>query len=269
MPKKGEKLSDEQKAKMAAGRTKTKTPETNTPSSEPIQPVNSPANQEYAELQRQVEELKNMFAQSQALNQAFMAGAQSNGGSSPQVNNGRLVGTVERYSVDFNRYVDPRDRLTNEPRLQRIAFPANYELEWNIDVTSYETKDGVNMKEPKFNLKLHRIIADEDGEPTDMRAKICQLVFFEDPQTAMVVANDNGLSIDDTNEIDFLNEMRYLRMRDWLFECFWPGKVKHQNGIHEEVINGQLVEVFTINTDASEGANIPFSQFNSKKKLRI
>lgn len=263
MPKKGEKLSAEQLAKMRAGREKNKNPQINTQFTS--QPTGfEPAPVDHAapdpgldELRKQVEELK----QALALNSAFLQGQQSTSG--PQVARGRVVGTVERYSTNLADYPDPRDRLSKEERLARIAFPLNYELGWEVSETRYETRDGVSQKEPKFQLTLNRIVMGEDGEPTNGRYGICKMIFFEDPSTAMTMAHEAGLQVDDSNELAFLNEMRYLRMRDWLFECFWPkGNVGSVSNKKEMVIGGKSVDYFEVNSE--NNASIPFDQLKSK-----
>jgi hypothetical protein len=219
-----------------------------------------------AELTKQVEELKALVANQQTSNpqtdliSALQAMAGINGA---QISRGRVVGTTEKHSTDLTRYDDPRERLRKEPRLARIAFDTNYELEFDVGVTQYETKDGISLKEPKFHLKLNQIILDEDGEPTNRRMGKAQMIFFEDPATAMEVANRLGLPVDETNETAFLNEMRYMRMREWLFECFWPPKPNTDKGNQTEmVINGQVVQTWEVSTEGN--ARIPFDKLSNK-----
>lgn len=261
MPKKGEKLSQEQLEKMQAGRKKNKnTPQTNTE-----QGVEVPTPVDHDATDPGLDELKAQVAELMRMNQAFMAGASSvqPQGAGLSVDKGRLIGIKDRYSMDFTQYPDPRERLAKEPRLARIAFDHNYELEWEVGSTSYETKSGINQQEPKFNLKLNRVVLDDEGERTNARYKVCQMVFFEDPQTAIVTANENGLSINDENEMEFLNEMRYLRVRDWLLECFWPKpQSKVVSNKRDMVIGGKQVEYFEVSSE--ESAKIPFDQLTTK-----
>lgn len=182
----------------------------------------------------------------------------------PQVTARGIVGTVTRYSVDPKDYPDPRERLANEPKLEQHAFKHNFELDWDVGVSSYQTKDGINMREPRFHLNLLRIIMDEDtGEPTNKRYTVCKGVFFEDPDAALVVAREKGLEIPEYAEKPFLDEMRYLQMRDWVLEAFYPPK-PNQNKINktETVIGNRLVEVFEINSEQAE--TIPFGQLKTK-----
>lgn len=252
-------------AKQAKKQEAQEEPKTNTSpqteqTQEPQQPVTS-VDPSVADLTRMVLELKKQLETTQAVNQAYAAGQASMGQS--QVQGGRLVGTTEKFSVNKDLYEDPRPRLLSETRLRRIAFDANYELDWDISVTSYETKDGVQMKEPKFTLKLNQVVLDDDGEPTDMRIGKAQLIFFEDPATAIVVANQNGIAVDEQNEAQFLNNMRYIRARDWLFECFWPAKVdRTQSSRQTMAIGGQVVDTWRVSTEGS--AKIDFDSLGNK-----
>lgn len=220
-----------------------------------------------AELMRQVQELKDaMASQAKANPQTDLIEALkalSGNGNGAQVSGGRIVGTQEKHSTNLDLYDDPRPRLMQEPRLKRIAFDQNYELGFNVGVTQYETKDGLNMKEPKFHLQLIQIVLDDNGEPTNQRIGKAQMIFFEDPATAIEVANRMGLPVDEENQTAFLNEMRYYRVRDWLFECFWPPKTDaNTNNLREMVINGQVVQTWEVNSENS--AKIPFDKLENK-----
>lgn len=182
-----------------------------------------------------------------------------------QSNNGRLVGTVEKYVVDPTRYPSPVERLTNEPKLARFAFPLNYELVWDVGVSSYETRDGINTKEPRFTLQLIKIVMDEETfEPTNKRYMLYQLIFHEDPQAALILAQEHGLPVDEQNEASFLDEMRYLRMRDWLFqlEPFFPRPAQTKKNKREEVVGNRLVEVYEVSSENAQP--IPFNELEKK-----
>lgn len=177
--------------------------------------------------------------------------------------NGSLVGTRDKYIIDPSRYPNPCERLTLESRLQRFAFKENYELEFNVTVSQYQTKDGVNTREPKFTLDLNRIMFDDDtGLATNQRYTVCRAIFHEDPEAALVVAHDNGVEVEAFEEKTFLDEMRYLRMRDWLMDAFYPPKPQQKTRKREMVIGNRVVEVFEINSENSE--SIPFDKLSRK-----
>jgi hypothetical protein len=157
-----------------------------------------------------------------------------------------LVGTVEKYRVDPDLYPSPVARLREEPRLQQFAFKVNYDLGWGVDITSYQTKDGLNVKEPRFTLQLNKLELDDNGQKTGKAWVIKRMIMHEDPQSAIAVARENGLEVDDDNSPEFLNEMRYMRMRDWLIGVFYPPKQDAQERRREEVLDGRVVEVFQV-----------------------
>jgi len=237
MPKKGQPLSEEQKAKMKAGREAKKV--------EQPQPQETTVNQE--------PDLKELLARIKELE-----GRNYQQSSGPQVTARGLVGTVEKYSTDPNLYENPTVKLGDEPRLKQFAFDVNYELAWQVDTTSYETKDGINMKEPKFTLQLNKIRLDDNGNDIGKRIVIKKVIMFEDPQSALVIARDNGVEVDESREVEFLNDMRYLRLRDWLMDVFYPAKSASLNRQKQEVIGGKLVNVFEINSDSPQA--IPFNR---------
>lgn len=210
------------------------------------------------DLLRRVLELQAQLLQSGILNQAAPQA------SGPQVQNGKLTGTVEKFSLDAKRYADPVSRLSAEPRLQRFAFPINYELQFDISQTSYTTIDNVRQIEPKFTLKLIKKIIDEyTGDDTKGRYVITSMVFFEDPETAIIMARDNGIDIDESNEAAFLDEMRYLRMRDWLLDAFYPRPPK-QTAQEERVIDNRVVSFYEVNNETGD-INIPFDKMTRYK----
>lgn len=201
---------------------------------------------EYQDLLRQINELKqNQFTD---LIQALK------GNPDTVVGNGKLTGTFEKYITSADRYPSPVDRLMVEHKLQRFAFPLNYELIYGVSVSEYETIDHVRTKEPKFSLTLVRIVLDEEtGEPTNKRYEICRLVMHEDPEAALVIARDNDLVVEEENEEKFLNEMRYIRMRDWLLECFYPAPIKSESNRRESVIGGKLVMTYEKTNESGVG----------------
>lgn len=185
--------------------------------------------------------------------------------AAPAVQNGKLTGTVERYSLDKNRYPDPCERLASEPRLERFAFKYNYKLEFSMSPLSYTTIDNVRMVEPKFNLKLiAKVIDPLTGNDTGGRYTLCTMIFFEDPEAAIAVANEQGLEVDSQNEASFLNEMRYIRMRDWLLSAFYPEQVTTRSDTTERVINNRVVDFYT-ESNATGKVNIPFDDLTRYK----
>lgn len=201
-------------------------------------------------LKKQIAELKDAFI-------SLASGAQ--GGA--QVTARGLVGTVEKYTVDPKHYPDPRERLAKEPRLKRFAFSENWDLGWKVETIGYETKDGISIKEPKFTLELIGKVFDEDtGEPTEKRYVYRKLAMHEDPQAAITVARENGLEVDENNEKLFLDEMRYLRLRDWLINGlpFYAPLSTDKKNKSESVIGNRLVKVFEASSD--NPINIPFDQ---------
>ena len=169
---------------------------------------------------------------------------------------GKLLGEVDKYLVDPENYPDPTKRLSEEPRLQSIAFNHNYELEYEFKVRAYETKTGVNMREPEFTIRLLRVVLDDQGERVQIlnpQTKKLEdkfyiarrLMFHEDKQAALIMARENNIDIDKTDEKVFLDEMRYLRVRDWLFDYLWPKPAQTKQGVIEESVGGTLVQVYT------------------------
>jgi len=214
-----------------------------------------------ADMQRQINEVMETNA---LLRAAFLNGQTPQAGpvSNTSIGGGRLLGEVEKYLVDPTNYPDPTPRLKAENRLQSIAFNHNYELDYVVSVTNYETKTGINMKEPNFTIQLNRIVLDEQGEQTPKRYIARRYIFKEDPQAALILARENNLDIDKSDEKVFLNEMRYIRARDWLFGVFWPKSEIQATKIREEVIGGQLVQVFT--KSSLDASSIDFDKLTKK-----
>lgn len=270
MPRKGEKLSAEQLAKMRAGREKNKNTPTQNPtnSQEPINTAKYEVQDAPTEAgtELSVEQLTKMVLELQKQNAAFMAGAASVPQQVQQAPSMR--GTTTLFSSDLSVYQDPRPRLMAEPRLQRIAFSNNYELEYNVALTnSYEKKDGTMERQPKFDVTLNGIILDDSGEDTGKRFIARRMVFFEDPDTAINIAERNGITVDDFGgEQEFLNAMRYLRLRDWLFEFFWkPKPDADKSNFRDEVIAGQVVRTFQKSVPAEQGVRIDYDGLGGSK----
>jgi hypothetical protein len=158
------------------------------------------------------------------------------------------VKAITKFSINQSDYPDPRTRLADEPRLAQHAFKQNFALEWAVGRAQYQ-KDGINYTEPKFEIELWRWLTDgATGELTNKKYRIQKAVFFEDPDAAVQCAQDKGLPVDASNEQAFLNEMRYLRIRDWLFEVFWPAPMKSNDSNREEIVGNRLVPVVEVSS---------------------
>lgn len=208
-------------------------------------------NDDVGELTKRIQELENFIRSgSTPVQSTVTATAQG------------LIGMHDKYILDPQRYPSPVDRLLEETRLQRYAFKDNYELDYNIGVSGYKTIDGVNTREPKFMLTLIKKHYDEDtGELTNGRYVVTRMIFHEDPEAAIVIAREQGLDVESMGEAQFLNEMRYLRMRDWLLESFYPPKPAQKSMNHtERVIGNKLVDFWEVNS--AQPQEIPFNQLN-------
>lgn len=222
-------------------------------------------------LKAQIELLKANQELMMMLLKGNQGGQQSSASNFNISNAGKLQGEIEKYSIDTDRYPDPTIRLRTEPRLQPLAFDYNYELDYKVSIASYETKTGVNYKEPQFLVTLNRIVLDAEGNQTLKRYIVRRMIFHEDPQAAIVIARENGIDLKDYEDMDntdtnqrlFLDEMRYLRVKDWLFGIFWQKPVQKASRIQEEVIGGQIVQVFMKNSENS--SEIDFSKIGDSK----
>lgn len=181
----------------------------------------------------------------------------------PEITAQGMVGVFTKYITDPANYPDPVERLAQEPRLARFAFPENYELNFHVETSSYETKTGINTEEPRFHLDLIGKVFDDAGVATNKRYIMRKLVFHEDPQAALVIARDNNFPVDESDERTFLNEMRYLRMRDWIMDFFFPKPATSTGSKREEVIGNQLVEVYEISSETSQ--EIPFNDLRNPR----
>jgi hypothetical protein len=246
MPKKNMTVEERKAfgAKMAAARAAKKDAMTNVDLGGPTVFVPPVVEQilpdDYATLKQQVEELKAIILEGGARAATLQPGL--------SIGNGRLVGTVEKYVVDPRNYPSPVERLGKEAKLAPFAFGYNYEISFEVGITNYETKDGINTREPRFTLELLGVKLDEDGNRTNDRYIVRRAIFHEDPQAAIKIAADLGIDVDSMDEKTFLDEMRYLRMRDWLLGYFYPPKVDARKNKRQEVIGNQVVDVFEVNS---------------------
>lgn len=238
--------------RMKAARAKKETPQTNTQKEQEPQITNTVENTDIGELQKQIEELRAAMK--------FMAPAAP---VAPQVQVGAngLIGTVNRYNIDPLNYPDPRERLYDEKLLTRFAFKENYELTWSVTNTSYTTIDNIRTREPKFTLELLKVQIDEQtSEKMRGRYLISTAIFHEDPDAAVAIAKEKGLQIDENNQKEFLDEMRYMRIRDWLLDCFLdPKPVQAKQNRKEVVLGNKTVPFFEINS-IEKPDSLPFGR---------
>lgn len=214
-------------------------------------------------LKRQIEELKQSQAQWMNIASALTSGQQ--GGV--QMSGNRLVGINEKFSTDKSHYPDPVQRLANEPRLQRFGIQggpledSSFFLEYKFTETSYTDINNQRQKEPQFHLTLNRYIFDDQGYKSNKWYTVAKLVMHEDPDAAIAIAREQGLSIEMDDEKAFLDEMRYIRFRDWLFEMFFPPRVQETHTT-EQIINNRPVKVFEASSENPQ--TIPFDSLRSR-----
>lgn len=217
--------------------------------------------------EQNMDEMRRQIAELQQLVIKGLVGNQNNG---PTAANGKLVGTVEKFPMAKDLYPNPAERLGKEPRLARFAFDVNYEVNYEVTSSEYTTIDNIRVREPKFTLSLVRKVMDEEtGEPTTRRIVICNLIMHEDPDTARIIANSMDFDFDSMSETEFLNEMRYMRMRDWLIDCFYPPKANSGNGMQEMVVNGRLVQYYETSEMADDGSSNMKIDFSKLPKIKF
>jgi len=245
--------------------------DTATSEREQATPVVSPSAQvEEVQGETELEQLKRHVQELQGTLQTLLSQQQAQPASPPafqgaQVTPGGVVGRITKFSVKPSDYPDPRDRLFQEQRLILQGFNRSWwDLDWSVTTTNYDGKDGLKYAEPKFQLKLIRILPDPDTqEPSNKRYVLWKGSFFEDPAAAMQIADQYGLPIDESNEKLFLDEMRYLRIRDWLMEAFYPPKpAQDKMNKREMVIDNRVVDVYEVNSTQAE--TIPFGELKRK-----
>lgn len=277
MPRK--KMTDEEKkawgAKMKAAREAKKTAVTEAPQDvlAPEPEVEDKVVQEtdIEALKRQMNEVMETNA---LLKAAILRGDVAPQGQ-PTVGAKGLVGEFEKYILDESQYPDPTKRLAQEPRLAPLAFNYNYVLKYEFSIRAYPTQQGIYTKEPEFTVTLWRKKIGDDGEVEkrvnpangkleEVHYRARRLMFHEDPEAALVIAHDNNIDVDKTDERAFLNEMRYLRVRDWLFDVFWPKPATKTRGMREEVIGNQLVEVVFVNSENAQDLTGDLAQLTKK-----
>ena len=183
----------------------------------------------------------------------------------PQITASGLIGTLNKFNTDPAYYPDPSERLAKEPRLARFAFGENWELEFSVKTSSYTTLDNRRVAEPQFTVQLIGVVFDDNGEKTDGRYVRRQMIFFEDPDAALSVARENGLKVEDFEEKAFLDEMRYLRVKNWLLEAFYsPVNTNKKQNKKQMVIGNQVVDYYEISS--VESSPMPFNNLSTTIK---
>lgn len=172
----------------------------------------------------------------QALNQVVQM-------QQPTVTNQGIQGIQYKYPVDKGYYKDPTDRLYQEPELKRFALGENFIFTWSVEGIVYE-KYNITYSEPKFTVELYRKMFDEEGNETGKLAFVNRNILHEDELTARIIADKMGLLTPETNLADLLDEMRYMRIRQWLLDLFKPKQIKAvKNNLTTTVIDGKVVEI--------------------------
>jgi hypothetical protein len=214
-------------------------------------------NEDYNSLKAQVEELTRLInSQSVKLPEAPQGA---------QITAQGIIGTLHKYNLDPDYYPDYSERLAAEPRLARFAFGENWKLEQSVRPWTYTTLDNRRVAEPQFTIQLIGYVFDEDGEKTGEEFVKRQRIWFEDPESALAVAAQNGLKVEDYQEKEFLDEMRYIGVRDWLLENWYaPSNTNKKSKTRQQVIGNQVVDVYEVSSTTT--ASIPFNTLNGKVK---
>jgi hypothetical protein len=167
---------------------------------------------------------------------------------------GGVQGQVFKYPVDKGFYADPTERLYDEPKLRRFALRDNYFFSWDVEGETYE-KNGITYTEPRFTVAIYRHVFDEDGNETNKLALVTRNYLAEDEYMATIIANKLGFADKFESKEAMMDEVRYVRIRDWLLEVFTPinikGKPKRATTM---VIDGKAVEVFDTEVVLGEAA---------------
>lgn len=236
-------LSEEQKAKMKAGR--------DAAISRKLAAQESSPQVEKQTVTVDLEILQNLMAKVEALenNQTVKPSAEEQLTTSAQmqgvVTNTGVQGRVFKYPIEKSFYPDPTERLYDEPLLKRYNLRENFYFSWDVEGVEYE-KYGITYAEPRFTVQLFRRIFDEDGiTPSGQLALVNRAIQHEDEVVARKAAEKLGLTETLTDMRSLMDEMRYYRLRQWLMDLFTPVKVNHHNRqATQMVIDGKVVEVF-------------------------
>lgn len=162
----------------------------------------------------------------------------------PVVGRNGIQGKMFRYPIEPDYYPNPVERLYDEPTLSRFNLRENYFFDWEVEGVEYE-KYGVTYAEPKFTVRLFRKLYGDDGLPNGQFALINRQIQHEDEVVARAAADRLGLTESFENFQEMMNEVRFLRIRQWLLDLFKPPQVEtHNKQPTQMVIDGKVVEVF-------------------------
>lgn len=155
-----------------------------------------------------------------------------------------VTGQVFKYPVEPEYYPNPKERLYDIPFLKRFNLRDNYIITWGVEGVEYE-KNGVAFAEPRFICHLYRRIYDEDNNDTGTAALVSRTFLHEDRMIALTTANKLGLTEQFADEREIMDEIRFLRVKEWLVALFTPYKFqKFAKKPRSMVIDGKQVEVF-------------------------
>lgn len=258
-------MSEEHKAKMAAGRARAKAEKqahvstgeqvVAVPDGVEVNPISTapPLNPEQVEqpkdnmadlvmkLMREVEELKRANPNTVVSQDGAIETLAQMQGKGATVGGGGVQGLVYKYPVEKSFYPDPTERLYNDERLKRFAMRENFYFKWDVEGETYE-KYGITYTEPRFVVELYRYMFDEDGNSTGQMFLVNRQFQHEDELVARIAADRLGYTFDTHEEL--LNEMRFWRIHQWLMGVFSPQKIDtYQKRTTTMVIDGKQVEV--------------------------
>lgn len=286
--KKGEKMSEEHKAKLMAGRKAKLADKAMADPNPKVEPrpevmkvpegVKLPEHQaamqneevkDTPETQSMFETVKKLEAQIEALTAQVQAQTPVERLNSVAnmtnaiVTNSGVQGQVFKYPVEQSYYPDPTDRLYDDPKLKRYALRENFYFKWEVTGVAYE-KNGITYNEPRFMVELWKFIFDDEtGEPTGEMFLVNRQIQHEDELAARMAAGKLGYKIGPNEKFqtleEMMDEMRYYRIRMWLLDVFTPYRA-HQHKARkslQRVIGGRVVEVTDTEKviDANSGIN--------------
>lgn len=193
-------------------------------------------------LMDEIDELKKTKNPDMTAEAALQYTAQMQG--QPVVGRNGIQGKMFRYPIEPDYYPNPVERLYDEPTLSRFNLRENYFFDWEVEGVEYE-KYGVTYAEPKFTVRLFRKLYGDDGLPNGRFALINRQIQHEDEVVARAAADKLGLTDSFENFQEMMNEVRFLRIRQWLLDLFKPPQVEtHNKQPTQMVIDGKVVEVF-------------------------